>query len=140
MKCYVDSNVLLSYFKRELGGLTQAQMIRAEEFLVNCSKNSHKIVLSDLAFFEIKKKGYLEQHEVEEFLESLGVKCLLVRTTNKDIRKARQISNEANLHYSDARHTQLALKSRSKAIVTWNIKDFKKVRGLITVMTPEQFI
>jgi predicted nucleic acid-binding protein len=139
VKCYVDSNVLLSYFKRELGGITKAQMIRAEQFLRDCAEKNHEIVLSDLAFFEIRKNAYLDQNEVTEILGRIGVFFTTVRTSKKDLRKAGVIKEKTGIHHPDSLHTQLAIKSRAKVIVTWNIQDFEKVRDLIAVCTPSSF-
>jgi len=139
-KCYVDSNVLLSYFKRELGGITQIQMIRTEEFLVNCSENSHKLVLSDLTFDEVHNNGYLTQDEVEDILDRFGVNFMTVDTTQTDVNKARDIGRRTTIHWPDSLHTRLALKSKSNVIVTWNMRDFQKVARLIDVCKPDEFI
>lgn len=138
MKVYVDSNVLLSYFKREFGGLTQAQTIYTESFLINCANNSHKITLSDLTFYEIQKNCYLNQKEVEEILSRLGIGLTLVETTKSDVKKAEEIGRMTGIHYPDSLHVRLAIKSRSSMIVTWD-NDFQNVTRLIRVCKPSEF-
>ncbi len=138
MRLYIDSNVLIGYFKDELGGLTQAHMIRVKEFLEQCESGGHIVILSDLVFDEIEKHAYHNEREVLDFLDSFDLKSIVIYGSDEDYQKAKEIGKSTGIHFPDNLHVQLALRSKADAVVTWNIKDFEKVKGIIDVFRPSE--
>ena len=140
MRLYVDSNVILSYIKQELGGLIKAQVVRTKDFLINCQKERHIIIISDLTLKEIKKIGYYSQEEVEELLKQCDIIFEMIESNKERVRKAKGIEREMGVHYPDSLHIQLALDSKADAIVTWNLKDFESAEGLIPIRSPADLV
>jgi len=140
MRLYVDSNVILSYIKQELGGLIKAQVVRTKDFLINCQKERHIIIISDLTLKEIKKIGYYSQEEVEELLKQYDIIFEIIESNEERVKKAKRIEQEMGVHYPDSLHIQLALDSKADAIVTWNLKDFESAEGLIPIRSPADLV
>lgn len=137
---YVDTNVLLSHFNSEVGGITKIQMKRAKDFLEKCAKENHKFILSDLTLKEAEKNSYLTEEEIEQSLKNIGIDIILTETTLPDKKKADKIERETDIHYPDSLHVQLALKTDADIIVTWNEKDFKKAKHLIEPVEPKWIV
>jgi len=140
MRLYVDSNVILSYIKQELGGLIKAQVVRTKDFLINCQKERHIIIISDLTLKEIKKIGYYSQEEVEELLKQYDIIFEIIESNEERVKKAKRIEQEMGVHYPDSLHIQLALDSKADAIVTWNLKDFESAEELIPICSPADLV
>jgi predicted nucleic acid-binding protein len=60
-----------------------------------------------------------------------------VDASDDDWVKAQAIHRDTGIHHPDCLHAQLALRFECDALVTWNMRDFQKVGGLIRVCTPE---
>lgn len=140
LRIYIDSNVIISYIKSEFGGITVFQANEVKNFFWKCFEKEHVLVLSDLTLFEIKKKVYYSQLELLNLINEFELEYELIKENKEDYEKANQIQRSTKIHYADARHVQLAISSKSDCIITWDLKDFKKVKKLIAVKTPAEFI
>ncbi|MCK4326989.1 MAG: type II toxin-antitoxin system VapC family toxin [Candidatus Diapherotrites archaeon] len=138
MRLYIDTNVPISLVTGEFGKNYEFMEERVRRFLSVCEEEKHTLIISDWMTKELEGvkphcSNWIQDFAAENIIE-------YVELTREDSLKAKTISNAKGIHYSDARHVQLALKSKADAIITWDTKDFQKVSDLITVMTPEQFI
>ena len=137
MRIYVDTNIIISLVTGEFGGNYEFMEERTRMFLAICEQEGHILIVSDWMTNEITKvKPYcsmwIQDFAAENIIE-------YVELTKGDRVKAKTLANARGIHYSDARHVQLALKAKADAIVTWD-SDFQKVTDLIKVLTPEHFI
>ena len=139
MRLYIDSNVLICYIKQELGGITQAQAIRTKEFFVKCRKEKHILIISDFALTEIQKAAYYSREEVEEFLKNFEILFEVIKT-NRETREKSNSILRTGIHRPDNLHVQLAVDSKAEAIVTWNLRDFKKAEDIICCYSPADLL
>jgi len=139
MRLYVDSNVLICYIKQELGGLIKAQAIRTKEFFVKCRKEKHILIISDFALTEIQKAAYYSREEVEEFLKNFEILFEVIETT-REIKEKSNSLLRTGIHRPDNLHVQLAIDSKAEAVVTWNLRDFKKTENIIRCYSPADLL
>jgi len=135
-RVYLDSNVFISLFNREVGRNVRGLFVEAESFIEQVKKQDSVLVLSKLFFEEVKVKCFFERREVLKFFDERGVKSIVVEDAFNHLlgRLQRQ-----GIHFSDSIHAATALTSCCDCIVTFNIKDFEKVREKIKVFEPADF-
>lgn len=138
-RVYLDSNVFISLVREEINGAFNLRFRDSEAFFSLCKKEKIIVVLSDLFFKETERVVGLKREHVLEFLEKYKLEFVFIETS-KDIKhKAKEIRNQNALHTTDALHTALALAAESRAVISWNKKDFEKVKSLIECETPLGF-
>ena len=138
MRVYLDSNVLISFLRSEIDGAFNLRFSQTDEFFVFCRQKTVTLVLSDFFLFEVKKIVFLDKKGVEETFQREGIPYEFV--SDAPTKKAGEISWKTGIHYADARHVANALESNCNAVVSWNIKDMKKARLLISSFTPLEFV
>jgi predicted nucleic acid-binding protein len=133
-RIYLDSNVFISFFNEEIGRHLRPLFVEAEEFFKKAKDKNQVIVLSELFFEEVEKLCFLDKNGVLEFLSKTGVKIELAQASgNISFSEFRN-----KLHYSDALHAAIAVKSKCDCIVTFNAKDFEGVKSIIAVFEPSE--
>ena len=64
MRIYLDSNVFISLFEREIGRNARGLFVEAEAFIDRVKNDGHSIVLSNWFFEEVKNKYYMDREEI----------------------------------------------------------------------------
>jgi predicted nucleic acid-binding protein len=138
MRLYLDSNVFISFIKKEVDFALNFRYVDSANFFALCAKEKHALILSDLFFKEVKKIIFSEKEEIIAWLNEMDLIFILVQTCSSEI--AKRISKQSGIHLADAIHAGTAIENKSKAIITWNKKDFIKTNNLIQCFTPEEFL
>jgi len=134
-RVYLDSNVLISLIRAEMGAPFKLMYQRALDFLVSC-EGRFEVLLSDLCLAEIERNAFSSRQDVLEILGRYHVPLLLIVTEPADEQRGREIQR-LGVHHPDSLHVALALKAKAAVLLTWNIKDFEPVRHLINVREPD---
>ena len=135
-RVYLDSNVFISLIDREIGKGSRGLFVEAEQFLERVKESGGILVLSKLFFAEIYHHNLMSRESVLGYLEGQGVK---IETLPSETKFLLDKAILAELHYADALHAAVALASKCDCIVTFNIKDFEKVKARIAVFEPAEF-
>jgi len=136
-RIYLDSNVFISLMNSEIGRSFRGLFVEAEEFLKSVKDEKHVILLSELFFTEVENKNHLNKEEVIDYFSDLGLNVEIIPNPKKTIRTSDFM--KMGLHHLDAVHAALARKGKCDCIVTFNKKDFDKIKGLIPVFEPSDF-
>jgi predicted nucleic acid-binding protein len=135
-RVYLDSNVLISALRGELGKGLRGLFVEAESFFERVMEKDHTLVLSKLFFKEVGEILFIEKEEVLAYLQSLKIKTETLESTKKlDYRKYLR----RGMHFPDCVHAALAINAKCDCIVTFNVKDFTKVKDEIEVLLPREF-
>ncbi len=135
-RIYLDSNVFISLFDKELGRNIRGLFVEAEWFFERVKQKNHVLILSELFFEEVRKQTYLSESEITVYLKEQSVNFETVRIKSglpwrKFVAKG--------VHYSDALHMAAAIAFKCDCIVTFNIKDFEKAKQEIKSVEPSDF-
>ena len=137
MRIYLDSNVFISMFNKELNGNLRGLFVEAEGFFELARRKGCVLVLSELFFKEVKKICRNEENEVLDFLAQRGLKVELAFAQGEvSLKKLLK----QGMHSTDAVHAAIAIKVKCDCIVTFNTKDFQAVKNIIPVLEPLEFI
>jgi len=135
-RLYLDSNVFISLIKREVGRGSRGLFVEAESFLEAAKKQDCCIVLSYWFFAEAYNCCYLNKEEILDYFKDKSIKVEIMPKEGQI--PWRDFANQG-LHFSDALHAAIALSCKCDCIVTFNVKDFEKIKGRINVLPPEEF-
>jgi predicted nucleic acid-binding protein len=135
-RIYLDSNVFISLIDREIGKGSRGLFVEAEQFLERVKESSSMLVLSDWFFKEIHSFNFMKKEAVIDYFLSLGVKT---ETLPNEKELPVDVVRFRELHSADAFHAAIAIAAKCDCIVTFNIKDFEKVREIIPVFEPADF-
>lgn len=135
-RIYLDSNVFISLFGKELGRNVRGLFVEAEGFFERVKQKSHTLVLSSLFFEEVQKQTYLSKDEVTAYLKEHRVSFETARI-KPGLPWRKFVAR--GLHYSDALHMAAAIAFKCDCIVTFNIKDFEKAKHEIKSVEPSDF-
>ncbi len=139
-KIYVDANVFISYWDKEYGrNIGDFLEYFSEEIFQRIISCEFYLVVSDFTIKEIKKIMTFSEKDVMFELNHYDEinKLEVINGTEKFWNKAKELSVKNNIHLADALHTVLAKESNS-TLVTWNLKDFKKVKDIVNVKSPKE--
>jgi predicted nucleic acid-binding protein len=134
-RVYLDSNVFISAHKEEMGRNVRGLFIEAESFFNRIHKNCI-LVLSEFFFAEVKKHSYLSRKEVLEYFNNSRIKTEIAGQKEKLLVKKYL---KKGIHFSDALHAAAAIENKCDCIVTFNTKDFEKIKNEIIVLEPKEF-
>ncbi len=136
LRVYLDSNVFISLLDREIGRHIRGLFVEAELFLEKAKKQRAVLALSGLFFKEVEKHCYLNEQEVQEYFERIGIKTEKIETKEK--LSLKEFLSEG-MHFADALHAAIAIKNKCDCIVTFNTKDFQKIKNKIRIVEPADF-
>ncbi|MFH1225279.1 MAG: type II toxin-antitoxin system VapC family toxin [Candidatus Diapherotrites archaeon] len=139
LRIYLDSNVLISLARQELGRGFRMLAQDSEAFLSLCDEGDHTLVLSDLFFGEIEKIISLGKADVIGLLKKYNAKTETAGEGNKS-KEADKLQKKTGMHFADSLHLALALDSKCDVLVSWNKGDFSAAEKFIRCLTPEEFI
>jgi predicted nucleic acid-binding protein len=135
MKYYLDSNVFIPYFNKELGKGHKPLYQETLEFLEKARKKKIKLVLSDLFYKEVCKICYLSKQEILEELQKLHIEIIETKINKEHVKTLL----EKEIHLGDAVHASTAIYENCNAIITFNKKDFLPAKNLIQILEPNEF-
>ncbi|NQV08301.1 PIN domain-containing protein [Candidatus Woesearchaeota archaeon] len=118
MKIYLDTNIYIDFLEN------RADMLRPlGELAFQCFKQSlgceFYIVISNHVIKELKDLDISEK-QIKEIIAWIDSKLIKIHVCRDDMKKARIISKEFNLHYKDALHYQLTKRSADKLLTNDN--------------------
>lgn len=134
-RIYLDSNVFISLFDREIGKGLRGLFVEAELFLEKVREQRWTLVLSDLFFIEVKKHCFLSVEEILAYLKKLGIQVEIIEANPKTWKELRKLG----MHFSDSLHAVTAIENRCDCIVTFNVKHFERIKSKIKVFDPREF-
>ena len=135
-RIYLDSNVFISLFNQEIGRHTRGLFVEAESFFEEVKKQGCVLVLSKWFFREAVEFCFSSKEETLDFFNKAGIKTEVADSAKKP---QLEYLKESGLHYSDLLHAAVAIQQKCDCIVTFNLKDFKKLKEKITVFEPASF-
>jgi predicted nucleic acid-binding protein len=136
-RLYLDANIYLDYWENR-----SDKMRPLGEFAFILFKRTFssefEILFSDWLAKELDKND-LTQKKLSSLMNKLERlnKISRIKTTPKDVMKARQISKKIGTHWEDCLHAVLAENGKAKYLVTRNLPDFKNLFFIKTIL-PEQ--
>lgn len=136
MKIYLDSNVLISLIREEIGKKFRLLYSEAELFFRLVSSNQNTLVLSRLFFKEINTVLNLDKDAVLDFLSTFSL--IIEEYAPKEISDP-AFFEKLGIHYPDSLHLVLAIESKCDCLVTFNKKDFVNAEKFIPVREPSDF-
>lgn len=140
-RLYLDSNVFISMAREEISPDFTLLCRDSELFLSLCRKKGFTIVISFFFFDEVKNSIFLEREDILDSLENdYGVKLEIIEKKKEYFIGAREIARENEIHYADALHTAIARDNKCDLIISWNKKDFEKIKKIVNYKTPSEFI
>ena len=96
-----------------------------------------KILYSDMTISELKVVGY-SQHELNNIFKKLNPVLVFVNCTNKQVKKAKNISSRRGVPKGDVLHALVA-RNNSSVLVTLD-KHFKKLADITRYSKPQDLI
>jgi len=132
MKVYLDTNVFVSLFQSELGRNLRPLYLEAQEFFDYIKNKAVLLVLSELFFLEARKCCFVDKNQIISYFSQLEIPLLIIEKENL-------ASPIKEIHYPDSVHAATAIKYKCEAIVTFNVKDFNKIKNKIKIFEPSNF-
>jgi len=135
-KFYFDTSIWLDFLEnRDEPNMPKGTW--AKELIKKIIKENNKILFSDNNMLELINCGYLE-FEIEELLNKLNSIIIYVEATEKEIGKAKDLSQKRDLPKKDALHALIARDNNSILITLDN--HFKKLIDITFPHNPKEFI
>ena len=135
MRIYLDANVFISLFQEEIGHGFRGLNIEARDFFERASKRKDTIYISVLFLKEISKILFMKKEQVLEEFEKRNLKIkLLGKPKKENVLKFYHLG----IHHPDYIHAAIAFEN-CDCLVTFNIKDFEKIRHFISLFSPADF-
>ena len=135
MRLYLDSNVIISLFKEEIGHNLRPLYQEAESFLEKIKIEKDILIISTLAIKEINKICKTQMEDVDSYLKEH--KILFEYVQKKDFLKTSSFESRG-IHLLDSLHIAIAIANKCDAIITFNKKDFDK-QDQIAVLEPLEY-
>lgn len=135
-RIYLDSNVFISAVKEEIDSECRGLYVEAQRFFEVVKGEKHILVLSELFFKEVFNASRFDKTNILNYFKSLEIVFEIFegnsKLSPKDFLKR-------GLHFTDSMHAAIAVFHKCDCIVTFNIKDFEKVKDKIRVFEPNEF-
>ncbi len=132
MRIYLDSNVLISHLREEIGWGFRPLFLEAEAFFDEARKKHLTLIISILFLEEVEAKTFLTVNEIISRLDEMQL--IHERWGKNSMPFEKHI--KAGIHYKDAVHIANAIDSRCDAIATFNLKDFEPASNEIRILNP----
>ena len=133
---YFDTSIWLDFLENR----DEPEMPKgtwAQELIKKIVKEGNKILFSDNNMLELINNGYLEL-EIEDVLDKLNPIIIYAEATEKEIGKAKDLSQKRNIPMRDALHALIARDNNSTLITLDN--HFKKLIDIAFSHNPKEFI
>lgn len=135
-KYYLDTSIWLDFFEdRNEPNLPKGDW--AHKLLNKITEDNNKVIYSDIVILELSLAGYMP-HEIENLFEKIKPILIFVESTEKQARKAKDLSAKRNIPKGDALHALIARDNKA-TLVTLD-KHFKKLLGITKPKRPQDII
>jgi predicted nucleic acid-binding protein len=135
-RIYLDSNVFISLFNKEIGFDCRGLFVEAEHFFESARQSGAVLVLSDWFFRETERVCHTSKEQIIEYIEKKGIKTETVEKLERFV--LRRFVGKG-MHFSDASHAALAVTNHCDCIVTFNTRHFEPAASEIVILLPEEF-
>ncbi|MBI2546234.1 PIN domain-containing protein [Candidatus Woesearchaeota archaeon] len=135
-KYYLDTSIWLDFFEnRNEPNLPKGDW--AHKLLGKITENNDKIIYSDIVIIELGAAGYSPQ-EIENLFDRIKPILIFIESTEKQVRKAKDLSSKRGVPNGDALHALIA--RDNKAIVVTLDRHFKKLLDINKSKRPQDLI
>ena len=135
-KYYLDTSIWLDFFEnRNEPNLPKGDWVH--ELLDKITKNNDKVIYSDIAILELDAVGY-QYHEIEKLFEKIKPILIFVESTEKQARRAKDLSSKRDVPKGDALHALIARDNKATLVTLDN--HFKKLLDITKPKRPQDFI
>ena len=135
-KYYLDTSIWLDFFEnRNEPNLPKGDW--AHKLLNKITKNNDKVIYSDIIILELGVAGY-QPHEIEKLFEKIKPILIFVESTEKQARKAKDLSAKRDVPKGDALHALIARDNKA-TLVTLDAH-FKKLLDITKPKRPQYLI
>ena len=132
-KYYLDTSIWLDFFENRNESYTP-KGDWAHQLLKKITENNDKIIYSDIVILELGVVGY-QLNEIEKLFEKIKPILIFVESTEKQARKAKDLSLKRDIPKSDALHAILARDNKAKLVTLDN--HFKKLLDITKLKKPQ---
>jgi len=135
-KYYLDTSLWQDFFEnRNEPNLPKGDW--AHKLLGKITENNGKIIYSDMVLLELGVAGY-PPHEIGRLFENIKPILIFVESTEKQVRKAKDLSAKRGVPKGDALHAVVARDNKA-ALVTLD-NHFKKLLDITKPKRPQDLI
>lgn len=135
-KYYLDTSIWLDFFEnRNEPNLPKGD--RAHKLLGKVTENNDKVIYSDIVILELGVAGY-KSNEIEKLFERIKPILIFVESTEKQVRKARDLSLKRKVPKGDALHALIARDNKATLVTLDN--HFKKLLDIAEIKRPQGLI
>ncbi|MBI2656904.1 PIN domain-containing protein [Candidatus Woesearchaeota archaeon] len=135
-KYYLDTSIWLDFFEnRNEPNLPKGDW--AHKLLNKITENNYKAIYSDIVILELGVAGY-QPHEIEQLFEKIKPILIFAESTEKQARKAKDLSSKRNVPKGDALHAILARDNKATLVTLDN--HFKKLLDITKPKRPQDLI
>lgn len=133
---YFDTSIWLDFFENR-NELNMPKGNWVHKLLDKVTKDNDKVICSDIVMLELETIGYLP-HELEKLFEKVNPLIIFVESTEKEARKAKDLSLRLNIPRGDALHALIA--KDNKAVMVTLDNHFKKLINITKAKKPNEII
>ncbi|MFH1256875.1 MAG: PIN domain-containing protein [Candidatus Diapherotrites archaeon] len=137
-RIYLDSNIFIAYIRSDMGKPFKLMFKDVEDFF-DCCPNRFVLVLSEFFIEEVEKKVHYSKSMVGEFFKDYKISTEFIETTKIEKKLAPEFFKKG-LHAGDALHAAFAINSKCDFLLTFNIKDFKRLENRIKLREPKELV
>lgn len=135
-KYYLDTSIWLDFFEnRNEPNMPKGDW--AHKLLNKATGNNDKIIYSDIIILELGVVGY-QPHEIEKLFEKIKPILVFVESTEKQVRKAKDLSSKRDVPKADALHALIARDNKATLVALDN--HFKKLSDITKPKKPQDII
>ena len=135
-KYYLDTSIWLDFFEnRNEPNLPKGDW--AHKLLGIITENNDKAIYSDIIILELGVVGY-QPHEIEKLFEKIKPILIFVESTEKQARKAKDLSLKRDIPKGDALHALIARDNQATLVTLDN--HFKKLLDITKPKRPQDII
>lgn len=135
-KYYPDTSIWLDFFEnRNEPNLPKGDW--AHKLLDKITEKDDKIIYSDIIILELGVVGY-QPHEIEKLFDKIKPILIFVESTEKQARRAKELSSKRDIPKGDALHALIARDNKATLITLDN--HFKKLLDITKPKRPQDLI
>ena len=136
MKYYLDTSIWLDLFENR-NEPNQPKGDWAHKLLNKIIESNDALIYSDIVLLELRVVGY-QSHEIKELFENIKPILMFSESTEKQVRKARDLSSKREIPKGDALHALIARDSKATLVTLDN--HFKKLLDITKPKKPQDII
>ncbi|MBI2673633.1 PIN domain-containing protein [Candidatus Woesearchaeota archaeon] len=135
-KYYFDTSIWLDFFEnRNEPNLPKGDLVH--RLLDKIVENNDKVVYSDIVILELGVISY-QSYEIEKLFEKIKPILIFIESTEKQMRKAKDLSLKRNIPKGDVLHAIIA--RDNKAVLVTLDSHFKKLLDITKPKRPQDII